>query len=288
MSIVNADADILLQTVKNLQTAISSIEATKGSITTKYQHLASHWNDKKYTELGEVVYDCTKSLNSILKTLLQGQKYIALLSKSLREYESIQLSSANISATTEPSGHRDIFVSSFDSGDTFPSDTFGSQIELIQDRLSNERYFSSGEHYEEFRSFWENGNYSYARNENPEIVYVRARDIEGVYIWDRERDNPYGFWTRHGRQGYSRENIMRRASRIRDVRQNLERGIGMEEMAQNPDLEETIGSYFQDPIQVASLGSFYVFQSDGRHRILAAQTLNTYIPVLVTTGYSQN
>lgn len=288
MSIVNADADLLLQTVKNLQTAISSIEATKSSITTKYQHLAGHWNDKKYAELGEVVLDCTKSLNSILKTLLQGKKYVVLLVKSLQEYESVQFGGSDASVTTDTPGNRQIVVSPFNGGGAFPSDTFGTQIALVQDRLSDERYFSRGEHFEEYRSFWENGDFSYTQNENPEIVYVRARDIEGVYIWDRERDNPQGFWTRHGRQGWSRENIMRRASRIQDVRQNLEHGISIEEMSQNPDLDETIGSYFREPVQVASLGSFYVFQSDGRHRILAAQTLDAYIPVLVTTRYSQN
>lgn len=91
MSGVNTDANLLLQTVKNLQTAINSIEATKSSITTKYQHLSSYWRDKKYTELGEVIFDCNKSLNNILKTLLQGQKYVALLAKSIQEYENTNL-----------------------------------------------------------------------------------------------------------------------------------------------------------------------------------------------------
>lgn len=91
LSVVHSDSEALLQTVKNLQTAINSIEGTKSSINTKYQQLASVWNDKKYAELGDVVQECTKSFNSILKTLLQGQKYVALLAKSIQQYESINL-----------------------------------------------------------------------------------------------------------------------------------------------------------------------------------------------------
>lgn len=71
MSVVNSDLNTLLQTVKNMQTAIDSIETTKASISTKYQQLGYGWNDKKYKDLGDVVNACSKSLNTILKTLLQ-------------------------------------------------------------------------------------------------------------------------------------------------------------------------------------------------------------------------
>ena len=91
MSIVSSDLNALLQTVKNMQTAIDSIETTKASLSTKYQQLGSSWNDKKYKDLGNVVNDCSKAFNTILKTLLQGEKYVALLVKSLQEYESVHL-----------------------------------------------------------------------------------------------------------------------------------------------------------------------------------------------------
>jgi len=170
----------------------------------------------------------------------------------------------------------------------FESNTFGSNLAFVQDRLSAERYFSRGNHYEEYRDYWENGNYTFSRNENPELVYVRARDIEGVYLSDRELGNPEGFWTRNGREGWSRENILRRASHIQDVRQNTESGMSLDELSQNPVLDDTIRSYYNNPVQVAQVGSYYVFQSDGRHRTLAAQSLDTYIPVLVTGSYTRN
>ncbi len=96
------------------------------------------------------------------------------------------------------------------------------------------------------------------------------------------------FWTRNGREGWSRENILRRASHIQDVRQNTESGMSLDELSQNPVLDDTIRSYYNNPVQVAQVGSYYVFQSDGRHRTLAAQSLDTYIPVLVTGSYTRN
>lgn len=128
----------------------------------------------------------------------------------------------------------------------------------------------------------------YCQLSDPELVYVRARDIEGVYLSDRELGNPEGFWTRNGREGWSRENILRRASHIQDVRQNTESGMSLDELSQNPVLDDTIRSYYNNPVQVAQVGSYYVFQSDGRHRTLAAQSLDTYIPVLVTGSYTRN
>lgn len=102
------------------------------------------------------------------------------------------------------------------------------------------------------------------------------------------KDFGHGMVERDGREGWSRENILRRASHIQDVRQNTESGMSLDELSQNPVLDDTIRSYYNNPVQVAQVGSYYVFQSDGRHRTLAAQSLDTYIPVLVTGSYTRN
>lgn len=217
MSMVNADSVQLFAMLKKMQDSISSIETTKKSVKMKYEQLGAGWQDKKYNELGVVVRDCNKALNDILVIMLQAEKYVALLAKSLSEYESVQLGSTNgISASTPQTSSFAVTPSSADTT-TFESNTFGSNLAFVQDRLSAERYFSRGNHYEEYRDYWENGNYTFSRNENPELVYVRARDIEGVYLSDRELGNPEGFWTRNGREGWSRENILRRASHIQDA-----------------------------------------------------------------------
>ena len=103
MGIVNADVSELLQTHKNMQTAISSIEATKSAITKKYQQLGSEWKDKKHKELGIVIQDCSKALNEILKVLLKGEKFVGSLAKNLQAYEDTELgySSNQMQAASE-------------------------------------------------------------------------------------------------------------------------------------------------------------------------------------------
>ena len=123
----------------------------------KYEQLGAGWQDKKYNELGVVVRDCNKALNDILVIMLQAEKYVALLAKSLSEYESVQLGSTNgISASTPQTSSFAVTPSSADTT-TFESNTFGSNLAFVQDRLSAERYFSRGNHYEEYRDYWENG-----------------------------------------------------------------------------------------------------------------------------------
>lgn len=91
MSIVNADANDLLQSWNNIKTAIASIEITKSSMTKKYEQLYGEWKDKKYKELGGVVQECGKALNEILKILSKGEKFIGSLAKSLQDYDNVNL-----------------------------------------------------------------------------------------------------------------------------------------------------------------------------------------------------
>lgn len=71
---VNADATELLQSLNNIKTAITSIETTRASMTRKYQQLNGEWKDRKYKELADVVQECSKALNEILKILSKGRK----------------------------------------------------------------------------------------------------------------------------------------------------------------------------------------------------------------------
>ena len=91
MGIVNADVNEILQVLNNIRTAITSIETTKLTMSKRYQQLNAEWKDKKYKELEAIVHDCNCALDTILKTLLQGEKYISLLMKSLKEYEETEI-----------------------------------------------------------------------------------------------------------------------------------------------------------------------------------------------------
>lgn len=74
-----------------MRTSISSIETTRSSVKMKYQQLGIGWNDKKYDELGTIVKDCNKALNDILQIMLQAEKYVASLAKSVQEYDNVNL-----------------------------------------------------------------------------------------------------------------------------------------------------------------------------------------------------
>ena len=91
MSMVNADVTELLQSWNNIKTAISSIETTRTTMTRKYQQLSGEWKDRKYKELGDVVQECNRALNEILKVLYKGEKFVGSLANSLQEYENTGL-----------------------------------------------------------------------------------------------------------------------------------------------------------------------------------------------------
>ena len=93
MGYVNSDSNTIQQSLKNVKTAIDSLNSTKSSLTTQYAQLGNGWNDKHYRELGDVVQDSKKAINDILKTLLQVEKYLLLLMKSISEYESTNFNS---------------------------------------------------------------------------------------------------------------------------------------------------------------------------------------------------
>ena len=87
MSTVNADVGELLRYWNNIKTAITSVETTRTAVRNKYQQLGGVWKDKKYKELGDIVQECNKALNDVLKVLSNGEKFIGTLAKSLQEYE---------------------------------------------------------------------------------------------------------------------------------------------------------------------------------------------------------
>ena len=83
----------LIDLIQKISQVISGISDTKDLIKCKYEALGSNWNDKKYHDLGQVVNDCTKALNDLLKILLQTEKYLCTLVKSVQEYENVKFGS---------------------------------------------------------------------------------------------------------------------------------------------------------------------------------------------------
>ena len=91
MSVVNTDSESLLTALQNMRTAISSIESTKRTLSQKYQQLGQGWSDRKYLELGYIVYECSKSFTYLSSILQKGEKTVAQLVKSIQTYENEKL-----------------------------------------------------------------------------------------------------------------------------------------------------------------------------------------------------
>jgi len=136
---------------------------------------------------------------------------------------------------------------------------FDDSVPIAQDKLSSERYFSKGDHYDDFADFWESGGdgYSYTQADTPQTQYVRAKDIEGVYLNQNEVNNPSGFWNKR----YSKSEYVNYVKN---------------------------GGINNNPVEVTKVNnSFYYFEGDGRHRILVAQELDIDIPVIIKGFYTK-
>lgn len=135
--------------------------------------------------------------------------------------------------------------------------TFDDGVTVVKDNLSDSRYFAKGDHYDDYVDFWEGGSseYTYVSADTPEVQYVRAKDIEGVYLNQSEIDNPAGFWNKR----YSKNEYL-------DYVMN--------------------GGIKNNPVEVTNVNNqFYYFSGDGRHRVLAAMELDIDIPVIIKGFY---
>lgn len=91
MGQASANSNDLLQTLKYIQNGVRSIETTRSMIKTKYQQLGVGWHDNKYRELGDILQSCNRALADIEKIMLQAEKYVASLVKTIRDYDAVNL-----------------------------------------------------------------------------------------------------------------------------------------------------------------------------------------------------
>lgn len=161
--------------------------------------------------------------------------------------------------------------------------TYGENLYVMQDTMTSSRYFAVGDHYDAYKTYWENlDEYDYQPAKNEQTVFIRARDIEGVYLSDREVQNSEGFWTRHGRDGYSQTAITEKAQQVNEAKARYEAGESISALCDDTSIGNAVGSYTAKPIRVSRLGEFYVFGGDGRHRVLASISIDGWIPVIIT------
>lgn len=157
---------------------------------------------------------------------------------------------------------------------------------VVQSPKNPGTFIVQGEHYPEYEDFLLNDNdFEYVPASDSQITFIRARDIEGVELYSREYMDPGRFWVRDGRANHSEDAIMEKASHLNELKERMESGSTVNELLADPELGPTAQSYLLDPPQVNRCGDFYINPGDGRHRTIAAQRQDTYIPAVVTGEY---
>ena len=170
--------------------------------------------------------------------------------------------------------------SSESTGDTDSKSKNFSGFE-IDKHINGSDYFIKGANYERFKNdYYSSENYTYNIFDKPKTVNVSPSLIEGIHLSEYDVDHPSNFWSQHKRDG-SQESFREIAKHIPEVRKQLDAGRTKEDLLQDPVLGTCTQIYFVDKTRVVECDGYYEFDSNGRHRILAARELGFDIPVEV-------
>lgn len=108
----------------------------------------------------------------------------------------------------------------------------------------------------------------------PTITFVPARLIEKVPFTEHPN-----FWNE---KGETKEAYLELAKRSGKLFLKWSHGCTIEELKNDPECADVAPAYFDRMVKVSqNAHGTYDFSSDGRHRILAAQILDIYVPVMI-------
>ena len=145
-------------------------------------------------------------------------------------------------------------------------------------------FFVRGTNYDQFISDYYNSEQSTYESlgKNEIITTVSPGSIEGIHLGKTEAADGSIFWSQH-ESGGTRESFVEIASHIPEVENLLHAGLSLDDIRDNPSLERCVDIYFEPsniPRVIQSHG-YYEFDSNGRHRILAAREAGYNIPVKI-------
>ena len=147
--------------------------------------------------------------------------------------------------------------------------------------INGSEFFVKGDNYEQYKKeYYSPEESTYEKFDEPIEIEISPNDIEGIHISQNDMDNPSLFWGQHETDG-SCESFTEIANKIPEVRSQLENGKTMEELIEDPELSKCANIYFKNKPKVVQRDGYYEFDSNGRHRILAAREAGQNIPVEV-------
>lgn len=160
--------------------------------------------------------------------------------------------------------------------------TFGSFD--IAPLRNGSNYFVQGSNYERFiQDYYSSEDSEYERlGDQAFITTISPDTIEGIHLGKTEAEDDTIFWSQHEKGG-TRRSFVEIAKKIPEVKSRLEAGESLSDIRQDPRLAQCAGIYFEPSNipRVIKNDGYYEFDSNGRHRILAAREAGQDIPVQV-------
>lgn len=142
-------------------------------------------------------------------------------------------------------------------------------------------YFVKGDHFDQFENdYYSPDDSAYTEYDTPVQRDISPGLIEGIHLGKGEVEDPSVFWGQHEKGGTA-ESFQEIASHIPEVRDRLAAGESLDDIAEDDKLSDCASIYFRNMPEVVERDGYYEFNSNGRHRILAARALDHDIPVKV-------
>ena len=151
----------------------------------------------------------------------------------------------------------------------------------VSETKNGSDYFVHGANYERFeQDYYSPEESKYTAFDVPVEKEISPNLIEGIHLGKSEVENPDFFWEQHEKGGTA-ESFQEIASYIPEVKEKLAGGATLQELNEDPKLSSCANVYFINKPKVIENNGYYEFDSNGRHRILAARALGYDIPVEV-------
>lgn len=232
-----------------------------------------------------------QTLNNCREDIINLAQRVEKQARDVEELLGTEIQADGSRDTEKHGGISRLIEGIFGKNDIFQSKesivTFGNGLYATRDKMDKDRYFINGNHSKDFINYWTNMNeYTEIPTNDNSIIYINAKDIEGIRLSRQDIEDVEGFWGR--RTGGTQETFAKIAQDIPKVKFLLDSGMDYYSICDNyPELSDCVSIYFESAPSVSSFNDFYIFGENGRHRELAAQLIDGIIPVKVKSIISR-
>lgn len=182
-----------------------------------------------------------------------------------------------------PKTQRGIWAALFQKNQAAPSGPKFGSFDLAPLKNGSD-FFVMGRGYKQFiNDYYHSERSTYQHLNGREIIAtISPAEIEGIHLSKTEVADDSVFWRQHERSG-TKASFAEIASHIPEVKRMLSAGLSLNAIREYPQLEKCVNIYF-DPANIPRViqsNGYYEFESNGRHRILAAREAGHDIPVKI-------